>query len=88
MLSRRLGQSAESRYPIVLNLSHDLAAHSPLVCVGVGDKITFLADGNGSLFKDMGLTQDLTAHGMGVRGKRIALVVDDLKVTYIGVETG
>ncbi|KAI8596901.1 hypothetical protein EDD21DRAFT_233317, partial [Dissophora ornata] len=35
-----------------------------------------------------GLVQDLTAFGMGpVRPKRFALVVDNMKVTYVGVES-
>lgn len=35
-----------------------------------------------------GLTQDMSAMGFGVRSKRFAMVIDDLKVTYLGVEPG
>ncbi|KAI1298106.1 hypothetical protein EDD11_006878 [Mortierella claussenii] len=52
------------------------------------DKIILAADGNGDFVKATGLDQDLTKAGMGaIRSKRFALVADDLKVTYIGVET-
>ncbi|KAG0368254.1 Redoxin [Gamsiella multidivaricata] len=54
-----------------------------------GDKIILAADGNGDFVTATGLTQDLSKLGMGaVRSKRFALVADDLKVTYVGVETG
>ncbi|KAF9580865.1 hypothetical protein BGW38_002328, partial [Lunasporangiospora selenospora] len=53
-----------------------------------GDKIIMAADGNGEFVTATGLSQDLTHFGMGsVRPKRFALIADDLKVTYIGVET-
>ncbi|KAG0246806.1 Redoxin [Mortierella sp. GBAus27b] len=54
----------------------------------VGDKLIMASDGNGDFVKATGLDQDLTKVGMGaVRSKRFAMVVDDMKVTYIGVET-
>ncbi|KAF9358994.1 hypothetical protein BGX26_000400 [Mortierella sp. AD094] len=53
------------------------------------DKITLAADGNGEFVTATGLVQDLTKIGFGaIRSQRFALVADDLKVTYIGVETG
>ncbi|KAG0046033.1 hypothetical protein BGZ83_008760 [Gryganskiella cystojenkinii] len=53
------------------------------------DKITLAADGNGDFVKATGLVQDLTKIGFGsVRSMRFALIADDLKVTYIGVESG
>ncbi|ORZ02047.1 thioredoxin-dependent peroxidase [Lobosporangium transversale] len=52
------------------------------------DKIILASDGNGEFVKATGLDQDLSKMGMGsIRSKRFALVADDLKVTYIGVET-
>ncbi|KAF8983933.1 hypothetical protein BGZ46_009170 [Entomortierella lignicola] len=52
------------------------------------DKIIMAADGNGEFVTATGLVQDLSKVGFGsVRSKRFALVTDDLKVTYIGVET-
>ncbi|KAG0095400.1 hypothetical protein BGZ93_005947 [Podila epicladia] len=53
------------------------------------DKIILAADGNGEFVTATGLAQDLTKIGFGaLRSQRFALVADDLKVTYIGVETG
>ena len=47
------------------------------------------ADGNGEFLKALGLCQDLTGAGLGpVRAKRFALIIDNSKVTYVGVEPG
>ncbi|KAI7872017.1 Redoxin [Spinellus fusiger] len=51
------------------------------------DKIIMAGDGSGSFSRALGLTQDLSKHGMGVRSHRFAIVVDDLVVKYIGVES-
>ncbi|RKP15441.1 Redoxin [Piptocephalis cylindrospora] len=54
-----------------------------------GDKLMMVSDGNSEFVKALGLTQDLTRAGLGPnRAQRFALVVDDLKVTYVGVESG
>jgi len=53
---------------------------------GATDKITMLADGSAALAKALGLEMDITARGMGVRSQRYALVAQDGKVTYLGVE--
>ncbi|KAI8342829.1 Redoxin [Chlamydoabsidia padenii] len=52
-----------------------------------GDKVIMAGDGSAEFTKTLGLDQDLTANGMGIRSKRFAIVVDDLTVTYVGVET-
>lgn len=52
----------------------------------VGDDVVLLADGNGEYAKALGLEMDGTAFGMGMRGQRFALVVDDGVVTHVGVE--
>ena len=35
----------------------------------------------------LGLSVDLTAAGMGIRTGRWAIVLEDLKVTYVGADT-
>ena len=45
-----------------------------------------LADGNGELTKAMGLDMDGTGFGMGVRCKRMAMVVEDGYVKHIAIE--
>jgi peroxiredoxin len=52
----------------------------------VGDKVTMMADGAAAFTKALGLDQDLTARGMGVRSQRFALVAKDGKVTHVAVE--
>ncbi|GAA5910419.1 thioredoxin peroxidase AHP1 [Sporobolomyces salmoneus] len=53
-----------------------------------GDKLKFISDSSLKWLKEAGLSQDLSAVGFGERAKRFALILDDLKVTYLGVETG
>ena len=54
---------------------------------GVGDKIMMLADGNADYVKALGLEADSSAWGMGMRGKRFALVIDDGVVSHAAVES-
>ncbi len=53
---------------------------------GVGDSVVMLADGNGEYAKALGLEFDGTAFGMGVRGQRFAMIVDDGTATHVAVE--
>jgi peroxiredoxin len=52
----------------------------------VGEEIVMLADGNGDYVSSLGLAMDSTAFGMGKRGQRFALIVDDGVVTHVAVE--
>lgn len=52
----------------------------------VPDDILMLADGSAVFTRALGLTFDLTARGLGIRCQRFALVADNRKVTYLGVE--
>src|SRR6201996_9204431 len=53
---------------------------------GVGDKILMLADGNGDYAKALGLTMDGSGFGMGMRGQRFAIVVDNGVAKQVNVE--
>ena len=53
---------------------------------GVDDKVTMLADGNGSFAKAVGLEMDGSGFGMGMRGKRYSMVVNDGVVEQLNVE--
>jgi peroxiredoxin len=44
---------------------------------GAGDKVTLLADGNGDYARALGVDFDGSGFGLGTRGKRFAMVVDD-----------
>ncbi|EOR02858.1 Putative peroxiredoxin [Wallemia ichthyophaga EXF-994] len=54
---------------------------------GVKDNsIIFISDGNAEWSKQLGLDVDLTSKGMGMRSSRYALIIDDLKLSYVAQE--
>jgi len=71
-----------------------IAVNDPFVlkawgdALGAGDKVSVLSDWNGALVEAMGLTQDISVAGLGVRGKRFAMRVKDGVVESLDVETG
>ncbi len=50
--------------------------------------ITMLADGNGDFAEALGLTMDGSAFGLGKRGQRFSMVVNDGTVEQLNVESG
>lgn len=50
------------------------------------DDVTMLADGNGEFAEALGLTMDGSGFGLGKRGQRFSMIVDDGKVTELNVE--
>ena len=50
------------------------------------DDVTMLADGNGELAQSVGLTMDGSGFGMGTRGQRFSMVVNDGVVEQLNVE--
>lgn len=50
------------------------------------DPVTMLADGNGEFAQAVGLTMDGSGFGLGQRGQRFSMVVDDGTVTQLNVE--
>lgn len=55
---------------------------------GAGEDVVMLADGNGDFVKKIGLELDGSKFGMGTRGQRFSMVVDDGKVVQLNVEAG
>lgn len=53
---------------------------------GVGDAIVMAADGNGDYSRALGLEMDARGFGMGMRGKRFALVIENGVVKQVHVE--
>jgi glutaredoxin/glutathione-dependent peroxiredoxin len=53
---------------------------------GTGDKVTLLADGNGDFAKAVGLTMDGSKFGMGQRGSRYSMLVEDSVVKQLNIE--
>lgn len=55
---------------------------------GVGDKIVMLADGNGDYTKALGLELDASGFGLGTRGKRFSVVVNDGVAEQVNIDEG
>jgi glutaredoxin/glutathione-dependent peroxiredoxin len=54
----------------------------------VGDKIKMLADGNGEYTKKLGLELDGSGFGLGTRGKRFSMIINDGVVEKLSVDNG
>lgn len=52
------------------------------------DQLLMLADGNGDFTRALGLELDVTAHGLGIRSQRYAMIVEDGVVTRLNIESG
>ena len=50
------------------------------------DKVTMLGDGSGDFAKAVGLEMDGTKFGLGMRGQRFSMIVDDGVVKELNVE--
>lgn len=53
---------------------------------GADGKVTMLADGNGDFVQALGLTMDGSKFGLGTRGQRFSMVVNDGVVEQLNVE--
>lgn len=53
---------------------------------GAADTVTMLADGNGEFAQALGLAMDSSAYGMGQRGQRFSMLVDDGVIRQLNVE--
>jgi glutaredoxin/glutathione-dependent peroxiredoxin len=53
---------------------------------GGSEAITMLADGNGEFAEALGLTMDATGFGMGKRGQRFSILINDGVVEQLNVE--
>ena len=74
-----------------------------IICIAVNDhfvmnawekdqnskgKVTLLADGNGEYTEAMGLAMDRSNFGLGLRGKRFAMIIENNIITHLAVEEG
>ncbi|WP_138380783.1 peroxiredoxin [Luteithermobacter gelatinilyticus] len=72
-----------------------------IVCIAVNDafvmgawgkdqnaegKVTLLADGNAEFTRALGLEMDASGYGMGLRGQRFAMIVEDGVIKQLNVE--
>ena len=53
---------------------------------GAGETVTMLSDGNGQFAQGVGLTMDGSKFGMGTRGQRFSMIVNDGLVEQLNVE--
>ena len=53
---------------------------------GAAGKIEFLSDGNGDFAKALDMTLDVSGHGLGIRSKRYAMLVENGVVKQLNVE--
>jgi peroxiredoxin len=51
-----------------------------------GDDVLMLADGNGEYARALGLEMDASKYGMGTRGKRFSMIIDDGVVRQLNLE--
>lgn len=52
------------------------------------DRITMVADGNADFARALGLDTDARGYGMGVRARRMAMIVENGSVTHLALESG
>ncbi len=55
--------------------------------IGVGDKISFLADSDAQLTSALDMILDLTSAGLGKRSKRYSMLLEDGEVKVMNVES-
>lgn len=53
---------------------------------GANEKVTMLSDGNGEFAQAIGLAMDGSKYGMGTRGQRYSMIVNDGVVEQLNVE--
>lgn len=69
---------------IAVNDQHVMRAWARFA--GGEGKIDFLADGNGTFVKALGLDADMSGGGMGVRSRRFSMIVNDGVVETLNIE--
>lgn len=53
---------------------------------GVSDEMLMLADGNGEYTKALGLELDVSKYGLGMRGKRFSMIINDGVVEKLNID--
>ena len=72
-----------------------------IICISVNDafvmqawekdqnskgKVTMMADGNGDFTEALGLSFDGSSFGLGIRGKRFVMIIENCKVIHLAIE--
>jgi len=69
-----------------MSVNDPFVMHAWGVDRGVEDKVMMLADGNGDYARLLGLDNDNSNYGMGIRSKRFALIAENSIVTELMIE--
>lgn len=80
-----LAKGVDTIAVVAVNDQHVMAAWARFS--GGEGKILFLADGSAHFVKSIGLDNDLSSSGMGLRSKRFSMIVEDGVVKSLNVET-
>ena len=70
-----LAKGVDAIAVVAINDHHVMTAWARFT--GAEDRIDFLADGNGTFVRAMGLDMDMSAGGLGHRAKRFSMIVKD-----------
>ncbi|WP_309083659.1 peroxiredoxin [Chelativorans sp.] len=79
-----LARGVDAVAVVAVNDQHTMGAWAQ--SYGADHGLVFLADGNGEFTRALGLEQDLSMAGMGMRSKRYSMIVDDGVVTQLNLE--
>ncbi len=71
---------------VILSTNDTFVLDAWAEATGGKDKVRFVSDGNAEFVQKMGLSNDSTARGMGIRSKRFAMIVDDGVVSTLLLE--
>ena len=70
----------------VISVNDPFVMDAWLGITGAEGKIRFLCDSDATFTQAVGLDLDMSARGLGIRSKRYAMIVDDGKVSMIGID--
>ena len=79
-----LARGVDALAVIAINDHHVMRAWARFS--GGEGKIDFLADGNGTFIRALGLESDMSAGGLGMRSRRFSMIVKDGVVTSLNIE--
>ena len=80
-----LAKGVDTIAVVAVNDHHVMAAWARFS--GGEGKILYLADGNATFVKSIGLDGDMSAGGLGLRSRRFSMIVEDGVVKTLNVET-
>ena len=81
-----LGKGVDSIVCFSTNDAMVMKAWDDHVSQGQPHKVRVLSDGNGEVVRSLGMDLDAAGFGMGARGQRFAMIVDDGRISKVFVE--